>query len=389
MTAPTAQPTSGPPASARRTLLITNDFPPRVGGIQSFVHNLAIRQPPGSIVVYASTWRGAEKFDADQPFEVVREPTTVLLPTPAVARRAAQLARAHGCDTVWFGAAAPLGLLAGGLRRRAGVVRAVALTHGHEVGWAALPGARSLLRRIGRDADVVTYLGEYTRQRLARVLDGLTELCRLAPGVDVDAYRPDVDGAPVRARYRLADRPVVVCVSRLVPRKGQDALIRALPAIQQRVPGTALLIVGGGPYRRTLERLARQTGVERDVVFTGSVPAAELPAYYAAGDVYAMPCRTRNRGLDVEGLGIVYLEASATGLPVVAGDSGGAPDAVRDGETGYVVNGRNLSQIADRVSTLLADRDLARRMGAAGRAWVEREWRWETQACRLTELLAG
>ncbi|PWU48146.1 alpha-(1-2)-phosphatidylinositol mannosyltransferase [Micromonospora globispora] len=372
-----------------RTLLITNDFPPRPGGIQSFVHNLAVRQPSGSVVVYASSWRGAAKFDADQPFEVIRERTRVLLPTPLVARRAAKLARAYDCDTVWFGAAAPLGLLAAGLRRRTGIRRAVALTHGHEAGWAALLGARTALRRIGRGVDVTTYLGEYTRVRLARVLDGVTELRRLAPGVDVDTYHPSVDGEPVRIRLGLADRPVVVCVSRLVPRKGQDMLIRAMPEIRRRVPDAALLIVGGGPYRATLEKLARQTGVERDVVFTGSVPAAELPAHYAAGDVYAMPCRTRNRGLDVEGLGIVYLEASATGLPVVAGDSGGAPDAVREGETGYVVRGRDVAQLADRVATLLADRDLARQLGAAGRAWVEQEWRWETQAQRMAALLAG
>ncbi|MFG2168843.1 glycosyltransferase family 4 protein [Micromonospora chersina] len=372
-----------------RTLLITNDFPPRPGGIQSFVHHLAVRQPPGSVVVYASSWRGAAKFDADQPFEVVRERTKVLLPTPLVARRAARLARAYDCDTVWFGAAAPLGLLAAGLRRRAGIRRAVALTHGHEAGWAALPGARSALRRIGRGVDVTTYLGEYTRVRLARVLDGVTELRRLAPGVDVDTYHPGVDGERVRLRLGLADRPVVVCVSRLVPRKGQDMLIRAMPEIRRRVPDAALLVVGGGPYRATLEKLARQTAVERDVVFTGSVPSAELPAHYAAGDVYAMPCRTRNRGLDVEGLGIVYLEASATGLPVVAGDSGGAPDAVREGETGFVVRGRDVAQLADRVATLLADRDLARQFGAAGRAWVEREWRWETQAERMAALLAG
>ncbi|MFE9958831.1 glycosyltransferase family 4 protein [Micromonospora sp. NPDC005299] len=372
-----------------RTLLITNDFPPRPGGIQSFVHNLAVRQPPGSVVVYASSWRGAAKFDADQPFEVVRERTRVLLPTPLVARRAALLARAYDCDTVWFGAAAPLGLLATGLRRRAGIRRAVALTHGHEAGWAALPGARTALRRIGRGVDVTTYLGEYTRVRLARVLDGVTELRRLAPGVDVDTYHPGVDGERVRLRLGLADRPVVVCVSRLVPRKGQDMLIRAMPEIRRRVPDAALLVVGGGPYRATLEKLARHTEVERDVVFTGSVPSAELPAHYAAGDVYAMPCRTRNRGLDVEGLGIVYLEASATGLPVVAGDSGGAPDAVREGETGYVVRGRDVPQLADRVATLLADRDLARQLGAAGRTWVEREWRWETQAERMAALLAG
>jgi phosphatidylinositol alpha-1,6-mannosyltransferase len=372
-----------------RTLLVTNDFPPRPGGIQSFVHGLAVRQPPGSLVVYASTWRGADKFDADQPFEVVREPTKVLLPTRHVARRTAELARSYDCDTVWFGAAAPLGLLAAGLRRRTGIRRAVAQTHGHEVGWAALPGARSALRRIGDGVDVTTYLGEYTRVRLDRVLRGRTELRRLAPGVDVDVYHPDVDGAEVRARHGLADRPVVVCVSRLVPRKGQDALIRALPEIRRRVPGAALLVVGGGPYRATLEKLARRVGVAADVVFTGSVPTADLPAHYAAGDVYAMPCRTRNRGLDVEGLGIVYLEASATGLPVVAGNSGGAPDAVREGETGHVVDGRDGRQLADRVASLLADPELARRMGAAGRAWVEHEWRWESQAGRMTELLTG
>ena len=372
-----------------RTLLVTNDFPPRPGGIQQFVHNLAVRQPAGSVVVYASTWGDADKFDAEQPFEVVREDTGMLLPTPRVARRAADLARAYDCDTVWFGAAAPLGLLADGLRRRSGVRRAVALTHGHEVGWAALPGARGLLRRIARGNDVVTYLGEYTRVRLERALDGLTDLHRLAPGVDVDAYHPDVDGAAVRERHALGDRPVIVCVSRLVPRKGQDMLIRALPVVRRRVPGTALLIVGGGPYRARLQRLAGETGVAGDVIFTGSVPWAELPEHYAAGDVYAMPCRTRNGGLDVEGLGIVYLEASASGLPVVAGDSGGAPDAVREGETGFVVGGRDVAGLAARLTDLLADPQRARTMGAAGRAWVEQEWRWETQAARLAALLRG
>lgn len=372
-----------------RTLLVTNDFPPRPGGIQSFVHNLALRQPAGSVVVYASTWQGAEKFDADQPFEVVREDTSVLLPTPAVARRAVELARAYECDTVWFGAAAPLGLLADPLRRRAGVRRAVALTHGHEIGWAMLPVARTLLRRLARSQDVITYLGEYTRVRLARALDGLTRLEWLAPGVDVGQFHPGVDGASVRARYGLSDRPLIVCVSRLVPRKGQDVLIRALPEVRRRVPGAALLLVGGGPDRSRLARLARAHGVASDVVFTGTVPADELPAHYAAGDVYAMPCRTRRGGLDVEGLGIVYLEASATGLPVIAGDSGGAPDAVREGETGFVVSGRDLTALTDRLVTLLTDRELAARMGAAGRAWTKETWRWEAQATRLRALLAG
>src|SRR4051812_13505967 len=168
------------------TLLVTNDFPPRPGGIQQFVHNLAVRQPAGSVVVYASTWKGAAAFDVEQPFEVIREDTGVLLPTPAVARRAAEIARTRECDSVWFGAAAPLGLLAAGLRRDAAIRRVVALTHGHEIGWAALPGARQALRRIGRGADVVTYLTEYQRVRLDRALHRLTSLERLAPGVDVD-----------------------------------------------------------------------------------------------------------------------------------------------------------------------------------------------------------
>jgi phosphatidylinositol alpha-1,6-mannosyltransferase len=372
-----------------RTLLVTNDFPPRPGGIQQFVHNLAVRQPAGSVVVYASTWRGAAKFDAEQPFEVVREDTSVLLPTPRVARRAADIARAHDCDTVWFGAAAPLGLLAAGLRSSAGIERAVGLTHGHEIGWAALPGARQLLRRIARGNDVITYLGEYQRVRLDRALHGLTHLERLAPGVDVDAFHPGVDGSEVRARHGLSDRPVIVCVSRLVPRKGQDMLIHALPEVRRRVPGAALLLVSGGPYRKKLERLAAERCVASDVIFTGSVPWAELPAHYAAGDVYAMPCRTRAAGLDVEGLGIVYLEASATGLPVVGGDSGGAPDAVLAGETGYVVGGRDVAALADRLTGLLSDPVAATAMGSAGRAWVEREWRWESQAARMAALLTG
>jgi phosphatidylinositol alpha-1,6-mannosyltransferase len=164
-------------------------------------------------------------------------------------------------------------------------------------------------------------------------------------------------------------------------------LVRALPLVRRRVPEAALLLVSGGPYRRKLEALARDQRVESDVIFTGSVPWTELPAHYAAGDVYAMPCRTRAGGLDVEGLGIVYLEASATGLPVIGGDSGGAPDAVLDGETGYVVGGRDLATLADRLTELLTDKARAAAMGAAGRAWVEREWRWGAQSARMARLL--
>ncbi|MFJ2861660.1 glycosyltransferase family 4 protein [Kitasatospora sp. NPDC087314] len=376
-----------------RTLIVTNDFPPRPGGIQAFVHNMAVRQPAGSIVVYASTWRdGTEvaRFDAEQPFPVIRDRTKVMVPTPRVTRRAAEILRAEKCDAVWFGAAAPLGLMAPTLRR-AGAGRLLGMTHGHEAAWAQLPAARQLLRRIGAGTDVLTYLGEYTRSRIAGAVgpQAAARMVQLPPGVDETTFHPDSGGAEVRRRLGLADRPVVVCVSRLVPRKGQDTLIEAMPQILVDVPDAVLLIVGGGPYRADLEKLADARGVRDSVRFTGSVPWEELPAHYGAGDVFAMPCRTRRGGLDVEGLGIVYLEASATGLPVVAGDSGGAPDAVLEGETGYVVPGGSSAAAAERIVRLLRDEELRRRMGAAGRRWVERSWRWDLLAGRLTSLLAG
>lgn len=367
-----------------RTLVVTNDFPPRPGGIQAFVHALASRLPPDEVVVYAPAWKGAADFDVQQSFPVARHPTSLMLPTPDVLRRARAIAGAEGCDRVWFGAAAPLALLA----RPLGMQRSVASTHGHEVGWALLPGARQLLRRIGRDVDTVTYLGDYTRRRLAPALGPDATLARLPSGVDPATFRPDCGGEEVRRRLGLAGRPVVVCVSRLVPRKGQDVLIRALPAIRRRVPDAALLCVGGGPDAPRLQRLAAENGVAGDVVLTGSVPWPELPAHYDAGDVFAMPCRTRRAGLEVEGLGIVFLEASATGLPVVAGRSGGSPDAVRDGETGCVVDGTSVTEVADTVGALLADPQRRRAMGAAGRAWVERDWRWDVLATRLRGLLA-
>ncbi|MEV7600266.1 glycosyltransferase family 4 protein [Kitasatospora sp. NPDC089797] len=376
-----------------RTLIVTNDFPPRPGGIQAFVHNMAVRQPAGSIVVYASTWRdGTEvrRFDAEQPFPVIRDRTKVMVPTPRVTRRAAEILRAEQCDSVWFGAAAPLGLMAPALRR-AGAGRLLGMTHGHEAAWAQLPGSRQLLRRIGAGTDVLTYLGEYTRSRIAAAVGprAAARMVQLPPGVDETTFHPGSGGAEVRRRLGLADRPVVVCVSRLVPRKGQDTLIEAMPRILADVPDAVLLIVGGGPYRADLEKLADAKGVRASVRFTGSVPWAELPAHYGAGDVFAMPCRTRRGGLDVEGLGIVYLEASATGLPVVAGDSGGAPDAVLEGETGYVVPGGSAEASAERIVRLLRDEELRRRLGEAGRRWVERSWRWDLLAGRLTSLLAG
>ncbi|MGH3980165.1 MAG: glycosyltransferase family 4 protein [Pseudonocardiaceae bacterium] len=373
----------------RRTLLVTNDFPPRPGGIQAYLHELARRLPPGRLTVYAPDWPGAARFDAQLPLPVHRHPGRLMLPVPDVLRRACVLAREHGCDAVWFGAAAPLGLLTHRLRG-AGVDRVVASSHGHEVGWAMLPGGRQALRRIGRGSDVVTVVSHYTRRRVAAAFGPLAALEQLPPGVDTATYRPDPAArAELRRRYRLGGAPVVICVSRLVARKGQDALVRALPAIRRRVPGTVLLLVGGGPDRDRLRRLAAGCGMADAVVCTGAVSWAELAAHYAAGDVFAMPCRTRGGGLDVEGLGIVFLEAAATGLPVVAGAAGGAPETVRDGRTGHVVEGRDVPALARTVAALLAEPDHAAAMGAAGRAWMRRDWDWAQRARRLAGWLDG
>ena len=375
-----------------RVLIVTNDFPPRSGGIQSFVHALAARLPADCVVVYAPAWDGAAEFDGRQPFEVIRHPGSLMLPVPDVRRRAVALLTEHGCDTVLFGAAAPLGLMASPLRR-AGASRIVALTHGHEAGWAALPGARSLLHRIADEVDVVTYLGEYFRIRMAKAMSASAagRMVRLAPGVDPAVFRPGAGGAEVRQRLGIdAGRPVVLCVSRMVPRKGQDTLIRAWPQVLRRSAAEPLLLlVGGGPYSRTLDRLVTQAGIADSVVFTGAVSWDDLPAYFDAANIFAMPCRTRRAGLDVEGLGIVYLEASATGLPVIAGDSGGAPDAVLDGETGYVVPARYPNALTEKLVELLADPNGAAAMGEKGQAWIEREWTWDLVAERLQRILSG
>jgi phosphatidylinositol alpha-1,6-mannosyltransferase len=373
-----------------RTLIVTNDFPPRTGGIESFVLAMAQRMPADRVVVHTARQPGDREHDAALPFPVVRDPSRLMVPTPAIARRSAALAREHGCDRVWFGAAAPLALMAPTLRR-AGVEWVVGTTHGHEVWWSSVPGARQALHAIGERTDVLTYLGEYCRARIARPLSpaARSRMVQLTPGVDDAVFRPGCGGEQVRERHGLTGRPVVVCVSRIVARKGQDVLVRAMPAIRERVPGAALLLVGDGPHRRSVERLVARLGLTDDVVLTGRVPWHETPAYYDAGDVFCMPTRTRLGGLEPEALGICYLEAAATGLPVVAGDSGGAPDAVLDGENGMVVDGRDVGQVADRVATLLQDRELAHRFGERGRAWVAQRWRWDDLAERLQRLLAG
>ncbi|WP_298803900.1 glycosyltransferase family 4 protein [uncultured Pseudokineococcus sp.] len=373
---------------AGRTLVVTNDFPPRTGGIESFVLAVASRLPPGEVVVHTARQPGDREHDAGLAFPVVRDPARLLVPTPAVVARVARTAREHGCDRVWFGAAAPLALMAPALRR-AGVRRVVATTHGHETWWASLPVARTALRAVGDRVDVLTALGPWCAARVARPLSarGRSRLQRLVPGVDAEVFRPGAGGGRVRRELGLEGRPVVVCVSRMVARKGQDVLVRALPAVLAREPDAVLLLVGDGPGRRRVERLVRRLSVCSSVVLAGRVPWARTAEHYAAGDVFAVPTRTRLLGLEPEALGICYLEAAASGLPVVVGDSGGAPDAVLPGRTGVVVDGRDGAAVADALVGLLRDPARARAWGAEGRRWVSAAWSWEGQVERLRVLL--
>ncbi|WP_295652500.1 glycosyltransferase family 4 protein [uncultured Dietzia sp.] len=374
-----------------KTLLITNDYPPRPGGIQSYLETYLAHLDPDDVAVLASTFRGDEstRYDESKPYLVERVPTEMLLPTPDLAGRARRLAEDFGASTIWFGAAAPLAAMAPVLR--AGPVnRIVASTHGHEVGWSMLPGSRQVLRVIGDSTDAVTYVSDYTRRRFASAFGPRARLVHQPGGVDTDRFRPDPAARKaIRQRYGVADRDVIVCLSRLVPRKGQDMLIRALPEIARRVPGAVLVIVGGGPYRRTLEGLARRHGVTDRVIFTGRIPAEEIVDHHRMADVFAMPCRTRGGGLDVEGLGIVYLEASACGVPVVAGRSGGAPETVQNGRTGSVVDGTSVPEIVDAVAGILEDKPRASAMGMRGRNWALDRWRWQDLARDMERVLSG
>ena len=365
-----------------RVLLVTNDFPPRVGGIQNYLWNIYARLAPDDVVVLAPAHPSDVAFDRSQPFEVVRWPGRIYWPTRPLGRRVREIAAARDVDAVAFGAVLPMNIIAS----RIGLP-AIVHTHGFEVAWARVPALVQLLRRIGRNASLVTTVSEYTRRFIARALGGETPVELLRTGVDLERFHPGVDEGEVRKRHGLRGSPVVCHVSRLVARKGQDQLIRAMPLVRKEVPDATALIVGGGPAERGLRKLSRSLGVSEAVVFAGEVPERELPAHYAAGDVFAMPCRSRWAGLEVEGLGLVYLEAEACGRPAITGDSGGAPEAVVPGETGFVVPGRDHRALAARVVELLGDPARARTMGEAGRRFVEANNRWDDVVARYQRML--
>lgn len=374
------------PARVPRLLVVTNDFPPRVGGIQRYVHDLVRHLPAERVTVLAPRWRGALDFDRREPYAVHRYGGTFMAPVRDVVRRVRSLVREAGAEAVLFGHGLPLAAMGPGLHRRLGIPYAV-LTHGAEAWMARLPGSRGLLRRACAHATAVFAVSRFTARLLRPAVPARVPIEVLPPGVDVRRFHPSADGSAVRERHGLAGRPTVACVSRLVRRKGQDVLIRAWPRVLAEVPEAALLIVGDGPIRGRLQAMAREAGVEGSVAFAGEVPEEDLPAHYAAGDVFAMPCRSRLGGLEVEGFGIVFLEAAACGRPSVAGDSGGAAEAVEEGETGLVVDGADATAVASAIAGLLGDPPRAKAMGAAGRARVEREFTWPRLAGRLVGAL--
>ena len=374
-----------------KILCITNDFGPRAGGIETFVMGLIERAPQGSIIVYTPAQGDTTSYDQawlrDFGVEVIRDRSKILLPTPRVIQSVKKVIARDSIKQVFFGAAAPLAVMARSLRRK-GVVNIVALTHGHEVWWAKLWPFSSAISSIGNSVDHLTYLGEFTKSEIAKALStkAKSRLVKIAPGIDTDHFAPDSGSIQLRRELGLIDKKVIVSVGRLVHRKGQDFLIQSLPAILEKHPTAHILMVGEGPYRKDLTKMVEKLKLSQSVTFIGRIQYKDLPRYICAGDIFAMPSRSRLAGLEVEGLGIVYLEASSCALPVVAGRSGGAPDAVEEGITGFSVDGTSTAEISSAIIKLLDDPVKAKAMGAAGRSWIIEKWRWEIWSKQFSAL---
>jgi phosphatidylinositol alpha-1,6-mannosyltransferase len=376
----------------KKILLVTNDFGPRAGGIETFVIGLLERIKGHEVTVFTSQQGDTSVYDQQWidkfGVRVIRDQSKILLPSWRVTRAAKKIVAAKNIDVVVFGAAAPLALMSPSLRK-SGVKKIIALTHGHEVWWAKIFPFRLAIKRIGKNVDHLTYLGEFTRQAISKPLTrkSATEMVKIAPGIDTAHFIPQPDAMQKRKELGLQDKKIIISVGRLVHRKGQDNLIQAMPAVLKKIPNAHLLLVGEGPYRKHLEKLVMKSSLEQNVTFAGRIMYDRLPSYLSAADLFAMPSRSRFFGLEVEGLGIVYLEASACGIPVVAGNSGGAPDAVLEGVTGLCVDGTNIEQITAAIVEICSDAERASHMGAAGRNWIVNQWRWDIWSKEFNALL--
>ncbi|GDX15920.1 GDP-mannose-dependent alpha-(1-6)-phosphatidylinositol monomannoside mannosyltransferase [Actinomycetes bacterium] len=376
----------------KKILLVTNDFGPRAGGIETFVIGLLERIKGHEVTVFTSQQGDTSVYDQQWldkfGVRVVRDKSKILLPSWRVTRAAKKIVAVKNIDVVVFGAAAPLALMSPSLRK-SGVKKIIALTHGHEVWWAKIFPFKLAIKRIGKNVDHLTYLGEFTRQAISEALSrkSATEMVKIAPGIDTAHFIPQPDAMQKRKELGLQDKKIIISVGRLVHRKGQDSLIQAMPAVLKKIPNAHLLLVGEGPYKKHLEKLVMRLSLKQNVTFAGRIMYDRLPSYLSAADLFAMPSRSRFFGLEVEGLGIVYLEASACGIPVVAGNSGGAPDAVLEGVTGLCVDGTNIEQITRAIVEICRDAERASHMGAAGRNWIVDQWRWDIWSKEFNALL--
>ena len=378
--------------SPRKILLVTNDLGPRAGGIETFILGLLDQLDGSQIVIYTASQKDSELFDKQLSMrtgvKIIRDKSSILIPSPWVNRRVCAAMREYQSEIIWFGAAMPLAWMSALLKRK-GAKRIIAITHGHEVWWAKLPPFRYAFGHSTRSIDVLTYLGEFTRQAMAKIVHPNCQMDQIAPGIPVGHFYPAKRSEDLQDELELRGRQVLLTVGRLVHRKGQDKLLQALPEILLKHPDVVLLIVGVGPRQKKLDLLVKRYQLSDYVRFVGRVEYDKLPEYFRLADLFVMPSRSRFFGLEVEGLGIVYLEASASGIAVLAGKSGGAPDAVQDGSTGLIVDGRNVQQIASVVSQLLDNPQRLIQLGAAGRAWTEETWDWPIWGERFKRALLG
>ncbi len=373
--------------TAMKHLLVTNDFPPKIGGIQSLLWEWWRRLPPESFAVLTSPYAGTEEFDAEQPFLIRRTREPVLLPHPWMVSRINTMAREVGADLVVLDPALPLGLVGPSLELPYDVV-----LHGAEVTVPGrLPGSKQALSHVLRKARHIVAAGGYPAAEAERAAGRTLPITVVPPGVDTERFHPltAAERSAARAHFGIPDTAELVAgISRLVPRKGFDTAVRAVSLLHKSRPDLVLAIAGGGRDAERLQGLAES--LKAPVRFLGRVNNDDLPRLYGSADVYTMLCRNRWGGLEQEGFGIVFLEAAACGVPQVAGHSGGAAEAVADGETGFVIGeADDPREVATAIERLLDDPDLRARMGAAGRERVVREFSYDVLARKLGQSLGA
>ena len=368
-----------------RHLLVTNDYPPKVGGIQSYLWEIYRRLPQDKVVIYTTPHPDSESFDQKQTHKIIRSKQRVLLPTRQVANQIRSLAEVENIDFIMYDPAVPIGILGPKIGIPYGVI-----LHGAEV---TIPGrvpiARSLIANVLQHAKLVVTAGDYSTKEAIRAAKQNLPVCVIPPGVDIDRFKPLDEQArsTIRERFNFKDDDeVILTLSRLVPRKGMDVLISATSELMKTRPRVHLLIAGTGRDLRRLKALAHSTNAP--VTFLGFVPDDEVSELYGMADVFGMICRVRWGGLEQEGFGIVFLEAAACGVPQIAGRSGGADEAVLEGETGFVVDSPTDSNaVKQALEKLHTDSEARQEMGRNSRARAEKEFSYDYLAIKYWEAL--